>query len=288
MADLGEHWAYREGKGKPLRQAEIVQLGPPRSRKARIRFVDGEFAGLDEWVPTRRLLVPWAEAAAFHHDEVRWEAVVAASQAANPSQIELLAAELISFAYPLADGLLASPMDFGACTGTDPQVLQISLGVSPDELFADPLAYVSRFGTYCAPWTTTRRLVRRICEVFSDAVVQRLAEREAWHQEHLTQARYESRGRDDRRLTEYWSALYEEAKPAFALVRDWCGSDSIVRYDELVAVREYSDRLHAALETAIRYLEERGAEREVNLLRSQVGWATEDRRRRSRKRDASG
>jgi hypothetical protein len=54
--------------GETLRPVEIVRLGPKLSNKVRGRWLDGEFEGLDEWIPTVRLLVPWEVAEAFHAD----------------------------------------------------------------------------------------------------------------------------------------------------------------------------------------------------------------------------
>jgi hypothetical protein len=69
---VGEHWGYREKArtlGQPLRPVEVLQLGPPRSRKVRVRWLDGEYEGLDQWVPGVRLVVPWEEAADLVRDE---------------------------------------------------------------------------------------------------------------------------------------------------------------------------------------------------------------------------
>lgn len=69
---VGEHWGYREKArtlGQPLRPVEVLQLGPPRSRKVRVRWLDGEYDGLNQWVPEVRLVVPWHEAADLARDE---------------------------------------------------------------------------------------------------------------------------------------------------------------------------------------------------------------------------
>ena len=46
----GDIWGYRERTsvlGSPLLPAEILQLGPARSNKVRVRHLDGELSGLD-------------------------------------------------------------------------------------------------------------------------------------------------------------------------------------------------------------------------------------------------
>lgn len=37
----------------------------------RVRYLDGEYQGLDEWVSQERLVVPWEEAEALIADEQR-------------------------------------------------------------------------------------------------------------------------------------------------------------------------------------------------------------------------
>lgn len=72
MSIVGQCFAYRESPtrmGLPVRPVEVVKEGPPRSRKVRIRWLDGEYEGLDEWAPKERLVAPWWDAEAFLQDE---------------------------------------------------------------------------------------------------------------------------------------------------------------------------------------------------------------------------
>ncbi|MCO5215509.1 MAG: hypothetical protein M9950_05065 [Thermomicrobiales bacterium] len=59
---IGDHWAYRIGKriGTPAFPVEVLQFGPETSKhKVKVKYLGGEYAGLDEWVPKTRLVVPW-------------------------------------------------------------------------------------------------------------------------------------------------------------------------------------------------------------------------------------
>ena len=73
--EVGQRYAYREPPDtwlKPLLPVEVLKLGPtPRSGKVRVRWLGGEWEGLDVWVPHRRLVVPWADVDAFLEDERR-------------------------------------------------------------------------------------------------------------------------------------------------------------------------------------------------------------------------
>jgi hypothetical protein len=50
---------------------EVVREGPARSNKVRVLWLDGEYEGLEEWVPKMRLLAPWEESEALLEDEHR-------------------------------------------------------------------------------------------------------------------------------------------------------------------------------------------------------------------------
>lgn len=71
---VGEDWAYRERAFTPggsVSPVEVLQHGPPRSKKVRVRWLGGEFRGLDEWVPEVRLIARWEEVGEFLEDERR-------------------------------------------------------------------------------------------------------------------------------------------------------------------------------------------------------------------------
>ena len=82
MTRVGRRFAYRERAhtpGDPVRPVQVVKEGPPRSQKVRIRWLDGEYEGMEEWVPQIRLVVPWEQAEALLEDERRMFAALDAS-----------------------------------------------------------------------------------------------------------------------------------------------------------------------------------------------------------------
>lgn len=86
----GQQFAYREsahGWDKPLQPVEIVRNEPPKSRQVRIRWLSGDWEGLEAWVPGARLVSLWDEADAFLQDERRFLAVVEASKGAEASVV---------------------------------------------------------------------------------------------------------------------------------------------------------------------------------------------------------
>ncbi len=105
---IGDRWAYREKPnrhGHPVWQAEIIQFGPPKTNKVRVRFLDGEYPGLDMWVPRVRLCVPWIEAGAWLRDEERTIAAWEASPFDEDS-VEWWAATEIFGAYPEPNAIM--------------------------------------------------------------------------------------------------------------------------------------------------------------------------------------
>jgi hypothetical protein len=82
MMEEGRTFAHRERThtpGDPARPVELVKDGPPHSQKAKVRWLDGEYEGLEEWVPKVRLVVPWDEKEALLEDERRMFAALEAS-----------------------------------------------------------------------------------------------------------------------------------------------------------------------------------------------------------------
>ena len=82
MKRVGRRFAYRERAhtpGSSVQPVEVVQEGPPRSQKVKVRLLDGEYEGLEIWVPRVRLVAPWEEAEALLEDERRMLAALEAS-----------------------------------------------------------------------------------------------------------------------------------------------------------------------------------------------------------------
>lgn len=92
MSTVGNRFAYRErvrAYGEPVRPVEITKDGPPRSNKARVRWLDGEYQGLEEWVPKIRLLAPWEEAEALLEDERRMLKAVEVSEEDASDEVKI-------------------------------------------------------------------------------------------------------------------------------------------------------------------------------------------------------
>jgi len=82
LTEAGQRFAYRERAhtpGDPVRPVTLVKEGLPRSQKLKVRWLDGEYEGLEEWVPKVRLVAPWDEAEALVLKQRRMFAALEAS-----------------------------------------------------------------------------------------------------------------------------------------------------------------------------------------------------------------
>ena len=267
MTKEGHRYAYRERAhtpGTPVRPVELVKEGPPRSQKAKVRWLDGEYEGLEEWVPKVRLVAPWEEADALLEDERRMVAALEASGDVNGTTT-YRAAETVFFAVPQEAG---AEVLFGT-KAIESELLSVDdleaacarLGLDAEELRAEPLSYVDRFGEYKAPFGVAVRVARRLCENFSEMVLRCLhAEEEELCQELVSGGLDVSRPwwSDSEARREWAEAKSEELRPVFALVREWCGGETVEEFSEVLALREEVDRLQGMVKDLAAWLRDHG------------------------------
>ncbi|CEP69291.1 Uncharacterized [Moorella glycerini] len=178
MAIVGQRYAYRERArmlGEPVVPVIVVKEGPPRSQKGRIRYLDGEYEGFEEWVPKSRLVAPWEEANAFCDDERRLLNAVTASGDVQGSIIykaagevfgaiaELFGEELIFFGWKAIEKnlIIISEFEESVC----------KLGLRREELLSEPHAFIDRYGDYKAPFHVSERIVKDFCERFPKEII---------------------------------------------------------------------------------------------------------------------
>jgi hypothetical protein len=151
---VGDRRTYQERprtEGWPVLPVEILKFGPPRSNKAPVRFLEGEYARIDLWAPGVRLQTPWGEAEAWQEDARRFAAVRRASLEALGS-VDCAAAFKVFDAYPRAGEI---EVGFGTSEGASIRVanlaeVAVDLEIEAGDLLREPLAYVDRHGVYVA------------------------------------------------------------------------------------------------------------------------------------------
>lgn len=284
-------WAYRERPrtpGGPVHRVELLQKGPPRSNKVRIRWLDGEYEGLDEWVSQFRLIVPWEEAEDFLADEERLEAVRKAGENIDP---------LLDSA--IGQVFIAQPEDTYTYVDLDSALFITDffereewLGFTTSELLDEPLAFVDRHGTYHAPLSVAEKVARRICELYPQQVTEHIGQEEARLQEEALRGRSFTMGRG--RTREEWfvppkrcAEYLREREPVFAVVREWCGEEA-ERWNELQALREEVDRLRKVISDLAFKLRLEGSYGRASWLRRQLTVEAEEDPTLRRPRRRSG
>jgi hypothetical protein len=268
---VGEMWAYRERAHTlscPVVQAEILQFGPKRTGKVRVRLHGGEYPGLDLWVPRVRLRVPWEEAESWLQDEDKLEAARQASEGAQGAAW-YDAADLVFSAYPRPDGILLGwPSGGSTVCITEPRAVAADLGLRVESLLADALSFIDRYGEFYGPASVAERLAHLVVERFPKEVLAAVATEERELQDEALHGRAFDTGPWVTRIpAEKCAEELRKREPVFALVREWCGQPARDHYDEIVALRAEVQRLTEAMVKMADWAEEAGNAAMAKYLR---------------------
>jgi hypothetical protein len=249
--EIGEHWAYRarpKELGSEVRQVEVVRVGGPgRSGWIHVRFLEGDAAGLQEWVSSGALVAPWADVDTFRADDAAELALVESSRHVRGSTRMIL-----GFVRPKNRLRLRR-------TVADAGVLELSrldetaplIGMDAAELRSDAMVYENRHGMCLAGWSVTDRAARHVASRLADEILPEVdRKQQGIEQERAQPSWYSYSRRDDRKLDSEAAVL--------RTVRAWCGEDKADRYDELVALRAEVIRLGELVEKAVKALRDRG------------------------------
>jgi hypothetical protein len=263
---LGGIYAYRKSAkafGEPVIPAQIMRHGRPRSRKVRVRYLGGEYEGLEEWVPAIRLIADWQDAEALLRDE---KALLHACELSDDAgQVpyrepvdcvlaalaEVLGAELIHTGWPAyEDGLLVIERFPESA---------VAIGLDPQALLHEPGAYVDRFGDYRAPFGVALSVAKHVCGSYGDAVAGYTAREQRKYVEKILHA--ESSGSRD-----FWGEELDKLRAACIIVGEWCGADLLEELDENALLRAEVDRLRQMIRCLVDWLREAGQPVKAGLV----------------------
>ena len=226
MTEEGRSYAYRERAhtpGDPVRPVELVKEGPPRSQKAKVRWLDGEYEGLEEWVPRVRLIAPWEEKEALLEDERRMFAALEVSGDAYGTAT-YRAVETVFFAIPQEFGAEVlfgmKAVERNLLSVDDLDAASARLGLDVGKLLDEPRSYVDRFGEYRAPFGVAVKVAKHCCRRFAREILRHLhEEEEKWRQE-LVSGNPDVSGSwwtGNEAYRERAEARLQESRPVFAL-----------------------------------------------------------------------
>ncbi|GLV87098.1 hypothetical protein Slala03_67870 [Streptomyces lavendulae subsp. lavendulae] len=253
--EIGECWAYwakPKELGGALRQVEIVRVGASGRSGIHVRFLDGDEAGLQEWVSAGSLLVLWADADAFRADDTAELALAEASREVRGSAEFEAARMILGLVRPkgrlrlrkaVAD---AGVLELGHLDETAPLV-----GMESADLRGDAMVHEDRNGLCLVGWPVAKRIARQVAQRLAEEVLPEVDRRQqAVDEERARPSWHSYHRRDDRKLDAEAGAL--------RTVREWCGEEKAERYDELVALRAEVLRLGELVEQAVKALRDRG------------------------------
>lgn len=226
--------------------------GPGRSGWIHVRFLEGDAAGLQEWVSSGSLVAPWADADTFRADVAAELALVEASRHVRGSTEFEAARMILGFVRPKNRLRLRR-------TVADAGVLELSrldetaplIGMDAAELRGDTMVFENRHGMCVAGWPVTERIARHVADRLSDEILPEVDRKQRDIEQERAQPSWYSYSRRDERKLDAEAAVLRT-------VRSWCGQGKADRYDELVALRAEVIRLGELVEKAAKALRDRG------------------------------
>jgi hypothetical protein len=145
--------------------------------KARVRWLDGEYEGLEEWVPKIRLLAPWEEAEALLEDERRMLEAAAVSEEEASDEVTWEAVdEVFGILSKISDpseevilGYKSVEEDLLVIHNFDAAARRLDLDT--EVMLAEPHAFVDRSGWYKVPFQTAVKVAKHCCMEFPREVL---------------------------------------------------------------------------------------------------------------------
>jgi hypothetical protein len=245
----GKYYAFREKRapGTPVIKVKLLaKVG--RGGKIRIRYEEGSHPGLEEYVSTRQLIVPWGERKAFQRDEERLECLKEHErQGIDPAVVTAIETVLAATGESWVE-----PSGWGIDAPIDPvERVMRRAGLEGKATDLNTLSFVDRFGHVHIPMAGAEKLARSFAAAEPEAVTLHIEAEES---------EMRARGYDpgDRFYHDYW----RQQRPGFALARQWAGFE-----EELESLRKEIGRLRGLVQTAMRELESAGAQRAAWKLR---------------------
>ncbi|GLZ50335.1 hypothetical protein Acsp06_65200 [Actinomycetospora sp. NBRC 106375] len=273
--EVGERWGYRSRAGEKLVEAEVVRLGAKRPARVRVRFVDLDHEGREEWVPPARLKVPWGQVEEFMARDRRWEAARALSPRVLDRPTDGAASQVIDDTYVNETVRMAHRnADRGLLYVGDLDRLLRDLDWTHEQFVEQPgVFYVEPDGIWVAPWPVTEAVAQALAARHADALLGQVADDERRARLEAVYGHEYGRGKNSWSVSPEICAEVdaELGAPRRELLRRWCGADAVDRRDELEALRSEVRRLGELVVAAIEALRTAGADKAAARVEKQLG-----------------
>lgn len=265
-----QRWAYRKGARDPITCVDVLRLGSARPVRVRVRFVEDDYEGREDWVPPNRLKVRWEDVAAWQEREERWNAVRDASTQARNTTESAAAGWIFDLLPGQRYAHQLSGRDEGALEITNVDALVADLGIDRTMVVDDPVAFTDGDGSLIVPWRVMHELARLLAQKHADHYMSEATKEEREH-EHESRWGYMA-GPDHHISAEICAQVDEEhGRPVRDLVRQWCGTEAIARQDELDALRTEVKRLGELIERAVDAVRGAGDDKSARELERDLG-----------------
>jgi hypothetical protein len=251
---IGQRYAYREKRNtsSPLLKVKLLDI-VGRKGKVKVCFEDGPHPGLEEYISTRQLIVPWGQRQALLRDEER---AAALDEHARGSYDKALT--------EAASAVLESTGEPGAWVGERGTAMRESelqrildrAGVHTEPAKLHPLAYCDRYGDVHLPLEAAVAVAKSFAAAEPQTVVGYLDDQEE-----------ELRQKGNMAGERWYHGYLRELSPGYALARQWAGLEQ-----EAEMLRKEIARLRSLASAAAYDLKAAGQERKASrLLRALEG-----------------
>ncbi|SDP90861.1 hypothetical protein SAMN04487905_112187 [Actinopolyspora xinjiangensis] len=274
-----QQWAYRKGARGPVTCVEVLRLGTARPARVRVRFVEDEYEGREDWVPPNRLKVRWKDAAAWQERDRQWNAVRDASADARGTTENDAAGWIFDLLPGHNYARQLCGRNEGALEITDIDALVEDLAIERARVVDDPVVFTAENGSLIVPWRVMHDLAQLIAQKYADHYTAEVTKEE---REHEHEIRWGYMSGSTYISPEICAETDKEFRPLRDLVREWCGAEAVARQDELEALRTEVKRLGELVERAIDAVRNNGDEKTARELERDLGIPVEVLRQANR------
>lgn len=204
--------------GEPLLHVLVLDK-VARNKQLKLRHLEGDSAGMEEFLPFRHVAIPWKERKAFLHDEELLQAVMARSW----EQWDRVTADAMDIVWE-ATGEVGFNLH-GHLSVYPPELERVLARARLSVTIQDLGGFVDRNGRAQIPFDGALRVATAFADSEPDSVTMTIGTEEE-------QYRAEGYGES------FWHDELRKRRPAFALARQWAGFES-----ELARLRDEIQRL---------------------------------------------
>jgi hypothetical protein len=217
--------------------------------QVRIRWLDGEYDGLVQWVPTIRLIAPWGEIPDLLSDEAR---LLQLRELQSPP-LDPVHIRAIQQIYYATDGPVVFDADISKpvhATIDNFHLYANQLPVGPEMLLASAGAYIDSAGSLQVGQEMALKLAKALCLTNGSQILERtMAEiQEARRTVQTGILRREGSPLEYRVTGANAAAFLAECEAVDCLLRSWCGADQTAQVDQANLLRAEIARLRLLVE----------------------------------------